>query len=93
MGWVQAVAVAMPAEAVQELAGAIQDANGGPIQLMSNNQHDNGRAGSQGVALQPALATPELPQGVHSEGNNFEQTADTGGLCNPDQWEAMKSQR
>lgn len=38
----QAVAVAMPAEAVEELAEAVQDAHGGPIQIVSNGKSPGG---------------------------------------------------
>ncbi|KAK9869038.1 hypothetical protein WJX84_005211 [Apatococcus fuscideae] len=44
----QAVAVAMPAEAVEELADAIADANGGPIQLVANDSNTDGRRTSGG---------------------------------------------
>ena len=36
----------MPEEAVEELAGAIQDANGGPIQIVSNGSADKQPRGS-----------------------------------------------
>ena len=39
---VQAVAVAMPAEAVEELAEAVQDANGGPIHIVTNAKSPSG---------------------------------------------------
>ncbi len=47
----QAIAVAMPEEAVEELAGAIQDANGGPIKIVSNGPDDKQRRGSGGGML------------------------------------------
>ena len=38
----------MPAEAVEELADAIADANGGPIQLVANDSNTDGRRTSGG---------------------------------------------
>ena len=53
----QAVAVAMPEEAVEELAGAIQDANGGPIKIVSNGPDDKQRRGS-GAGMWKSCMSP-----------------------------------
>ena len=41
----------MPAEAVEELAEAVQDANGGPIQIVSNGKSPGGGEHSYPVLM------------------------------------------